>query len=170
MKVKLFPLVRGEERQTETRQITTFLSCTLLQSDTLPPVPGTTQGSRGKAGDSEQVVDGGRPEPETLLQVCQAQVAELEQWLDKTKVSLRADPQTPKMQQMVELELADCQVRRSGQFAAAIQTSCSSLGCVSAETLCLLLLPSSLHWLCDMVQKTGNCLASVAGAAFQGLG
>ncbi|XP_010138785.1 PREDICTED: nesprin-2-like, partial [Buceros rhinoceros silvestris] len=82
-------------------------------SNTPSSVPGTTQGSGEKAGDSEEVVDGGRPEPETLLQVCQAQVAELEQWLDKTKVSLRSDPQTPKMQQMVELELADCQVRLS---------------------------------------------------------
>lgn len=105
-----------------------------------PPVPSATQGSRGKAGDSEEAVDGSRPEPETILQVCQAQVAELEQWLDKTQVSLRSDPQTPKMQQMVELQLADCQVRRSGQFAAAIQTSCPSLGCVSAEKLCLPLL------------------------------
>ncbi|XP_059675230.1 nesprin-2 [Gavia stellata] len=75
-----------------------------------PPVPDATQGSRGKARGSEGAVDGGRPEPETILQVCQAQVAELEQWLDKTKVSLRSDPQTPKMQQMVELQLADYQV------------------------------------------------------------
>ncbi|XP_076201734.1 nesprin-2 isoform X1 [Aptenodytes patagonicus] len=82
-------------------------------SDTPPPVPNATQGSRGKAGDSEEAVDGSRPEPETILQVCQAQVAELEQWLDKTKVSLRSDPQTPKMQQMVELQLADCQVMLS---------------------------------------------------------
>uniref|UniRef100_A0A8C3KFK5 Spectrin repeat containing nuclear envelope protein 2 n=1 Tax=Calidris pygmaea TaxID=425635 RepID=A0A8C3KFK5_9CHAR len=55
-------------------------------------------------------VDGGRPEPETILQACQAQVAELEECLDKTKVSLGSDPQTPKMQQMVEQKLADCEV------------------------------------------------------------
>ncbi|XP_021259548.1 nesprin-2 isoform X4 [Numida meleagris] len=79
-------------------------------SGTLPPVPSATQGSRGKAGDPEEAVDGGRPEPETILQACQAQVAELEQWLDKTKVSLGSDPQTPKMQQMVELQLGDCQI------------------------------------------------------------
>ncbi|XP_021259550.1 nesprin-2 isoform X6 [Numida meleagris] len=82
-------------------------------SGTLPPVPSATQGSRGKAGDPEEAVDGGRPEPETILQACQAQVAELEQWLDKTKVSLGSDPQTPKMQQMVELQLGDCQVMLS---------------------------------------------------------
>ncbi|KAM9652315.1 nesprin-2 isoform 3-T5 [Morphnus guianensis] len=75
------------------------------------PVPSATQGSQVKAGHLEEVVDGGRPEPETILQVCQAQVAELEQWLDKTKMSLSSDPQTPKMQQMVELQLADCQAR-----------------------------------------------------------
>ncbi|XP_014807094.1 PREDICTED: nesprin-2 isoform X2 [Calidris pugnax] len=63
-------------------------------SDTLPP----------------EAVDGGRPEPETILQACQAQVAELEECLDKTKVSLGSDPQTPKMQQMVEQKLADCEV------------------------------------------------------------
>ena len=114
-------------------------------------------------------MDGSRPEPETILQVCQAQVAELEQWLDKTKVSLTSDPQTPKMQQMVELQLADWQVRRSGQFAAAIQTSHPSRGCVSAEKLCLLLLLSLLNRLHYTVQKTGNRLASVSGAAFQEL-
>ncbi|XP_065694805.1 nesprin-2 isoform X2 [Patagioenas fasciata] len=79
-------------------------------SDTPPPVPNATWGSRGKA---EDAVDGGRPEPETILQVCQAQVAELEQWLDKTKVSLGSDHRTPKMQQMVELQLADYQVMLS---------------------------------------------------------
>lgn len=124
-----------------------FLSCVLLQSDTLPP----------------EVLDGGRPEPETILQVCQAQVAELEQCLDKTKVSLGSDPQTPKMQQMVEQQLADYEVRQSGQCAAAIQTSRPSLGGVSAEKLGLLLLSPLI------VQKTGNRLASVSGAAFQGL-
>ncbi|NXK56413.1 SYNE2 protein, partial [Chauna torquata] len=81
-------------------------------SDT-PPVLNATQGSPGKTGDSEEAVDGGRPEPETILQVCQAQVAKLEQWLDKTKVSLGSDPQTPKMQQTVELQLGDCQVMLS---------------------------------------------------------
>lgn len=85
----------------------------MLQSGTPPPVPNTTQGSRGKEGDPEEAVDGGRPEPETILQACKAQVAELEQWLDKTKVSLGSDPQTPKMQQMVELQLGDFQVRGS---------------------------------------------------------
>uniref|UniRef100_A0A669QTS1 Spectrin repeat containing nuclear envelope protein 2 n=1 Tax=Phasianus colchicus TaxID=9054 RepID=A0A669QTS1_PHACC len=80
---------------------------------TPPPVPSASQGSRGKEGDPEEAVDGGRPEPETILQVCKAQVAELEQWLDKTKVSLGSDPQTPKMQQMVELQLGDFQVMLS---------------------------------------------------------
>lgn len=121
-----------------------------------------------KAGCLEEVVDGSRPEPEKILQVCQAQVAELEQWLDKTKMSLSSDPQTPKRQQMVELQIADCQVRWSGQFAAAIQTCCPLLGCVSAEKLCLLLL-SPRNWLCYTVQKTGNWLATVSGAAFEGL-
>ncbi|XP_042670139.1 nesprin-2 isoform X5 [Centrocercus urophasianus] len=82
-------------------------------SVTPPPVPNATQGSRGKEGDAEEAVDGGRPEPETILQACKAQVAELEQWLDKTKVSLGSDPQTPKMQQMVELQLGDFQVMLS---------------------------------------------------------
>lgn len=146
-----------------------FLSCALLQSDKPPPVTNAIQCSRGKAEDSEEWVDGGRPEPETILQMCQAQVAELEQWLDKTKVSLGSDPQTPKMQEMVELQLADYQVRWSGQFAAAIQTSRPSLGCVSAAKLCLLLLLSPLYQLHYTGQKTSNCLASISGAAFQGL-
>ncbi|XP_010710323.1 nesprin-2 isoform X1 [Meleagris gallopavo] len=82
-------------------------------SVTPPPVPNATQGPRGKEGDPEEAVDGGRPEPGTILQACKAQVAELEQWLDKTKVSLGSDPQTPKMQQMVELQLGDFQVMLS---------------------------------------------------------
>ncbi|XP_065605086.1 nesprin-2 isoform X2 [Cyrtonyx montezumae] len=79
-------------------------------SGTPTAVPNTTQGSPGKAGETEEAVDGGRPEPETVLHVCQARVAEMEQWLDKTKVSLGSDPQTPKMQQMVELQLDDYEV------------------------------------------------------------
>ncbi|KAM6392914.1 nesprin-2 [Pluvialis apricaria] len=90
----------GEETSMQTLQSTED-PCTgdgsQALSDTLPP----------------EVVDGGRPEPETILQVCQAQVAELEQCLDKTKVSLGSDPQTPKMQQMVEQKLADCEVMLS---------------------------------------------------------
>uniref|UniRef100_A0A8C4XU42 Spectrin repeat containing nuclear envelope protein 2 n=1 Tax=Falco tinnunculus TaxID=100819 RepID=A0A8C4XU42_FALTI len=81
--------------------ITTFLSCGLLQSNKPRPAHA------GKA-----VAHSGL-EPEVILQVCQAQVAEMDQWLDQTKVSLRSDPQTPKMQHMVEQQLADCQVRLS---------------------------------------------------------
>ncbi|XP_030338707.1 nesprin-2 isoform X2 [Strigops habroptila] len=73
-------------------------------SDKPPPVPDTTWGSQGKT------VGPGRLEPEKILQVCQAQVAEVEQWLDKTKVSLKSDPQTPKMQHAVEMQLAYYQV------------------------------------------------------------
>lgn len=142
-------------------------SCALLQTDT-PPVLNATQCSPGKTGDSEEEVDGGRPEPETILQVCQAQVAELEQWLDKTKVSLGSDPQTPKMQQMVELQLGDCQVRPSRQFAAAIQMSHPSPGFVNAEKL-QFAFPSLLNRLHYTVHKIGNGLASVSGAAFQQL-
>uniref|UniRef100_A0A672UDX3 Spectrin repeat containing nuclear envelope protein 2 n=1 Tax=Strigops habroptila TaxID=2489341 RepID=A0A672UDX3_STRHB len=87
--------------------ITTFLPCAFLQSDKPPPVPDTTWGSQGKT------VGPGRLEPEKILQVCQAQVAEVEQWLDKTKVSLKSDPQTPKMQHAVEMQLAYYQVRQT---------------------------------------------------------
>ncbi|KAM9290997.1 nesprin-2 [Morus bassanus] len=106
----------GEETSMQTLQSTESRGTgdgSQAMSDTPPPVRNATRGSRGKAGDSEDAVDGSRPEPETILQVCQAQVAELEQWLDKTKLSLRSDPQTPKMQQMVELQLGDCQVMLS---------------------------------------------------------
>uniref|UniRef100_A0A8C5JEC2 Spectrin repeat containing nuclear envelope protein 2 n=1 Tax=Junco hyemalis TaxID=40217 RepID=A0A8C5JEC2_JUNHY len=71
-----------------------------------PPVPSAALGS-------QSALDGGRPEPESILLVCQAQVAELEQWLAKTKMSLGSAPQTPQRQQMVEPQLADCQVRLS---------------------------------------------------------
>ncbi|XP_010191152.1 PREDICTED: nesprin-2-like, partial [Mesitornis unicolor] len=106
----------GEETSVQTLQSTAGPGTgdgSQAMGDKLPPVPIATPGSRGKAGDSEKTVDGGRPEPETILQACQAQVAELEQWLDKAKMSLGSDTQTPKMQQMVEPQLADCQVMLS---------------------------------------------------------
>ncbi|XP_058716797.1 nesprin-2 [Poecile atricapillus] len=78
----------------------------LAMSHQPPPVPNAALGS-------PTALDGARLEPESILLVCQAQVAELEQWLDKTKMSLRSDPQTPQRQQMVEPQLADCQVRLS---------------------------------------------------------
>uniref|UniRef100_A0A8C3QAL4 Uncharacterized protein n=1 Tax=Geospiza parvula TaxID=87175 RepID=A0A8C3QAL4_GEOPR len=71
-----------------------------------PPVPHAALGS-------QTALDGGRPEPESILLVCQAQVAELEQWLAKTRMALGSAPQTPQRQQMVEPQLADCQVRLS---------------------------------------------------------
>uniref|UniRef100_A0A8C3IBR6 Spectrin repeat containing nuclear envelope protein 2 n=1 Tax=Chrysemys picta bellii TaxID=8478 RepID=A0A8C3IBR6_CHRPI len=63
--------------------------------------------------DSKETVDSNRPEPEKILHVCQVQVAELELWLDKAQVSLESETQTPEMQQMVEQQLADCQVMLS---------------------------------------------------------
>ncbi|XP_044871388.1 nesprin-2 isoform X3 [Mauremys mutica] len=68
---------------------------------------------QNKPGDSKETVDINRPEPEKILHVCQVQVAELELWLDKAKVSLESETQTPEMQQMVEQQLADCQVMLS---------------------------------------------------------
>ncbi|XP_063015844.1 nesprin-2 isoform X4 [Melospiza melodia melodia] len=78
----------------------------LAMSQQPPPAPSAALGS-------QSALDGGRPEPESILLVCQAQVAELEQWLAKTKMSLGSAPQTPQRQQMVEPQLADCQVRLS---------------------------------------------------------
>uniref|UniRef100_A0A8C3IBQ1 Spectrin repeat containing nuclear envelope protein 2 n=1 Tax=Chrysemys picta bellii TaxID=8478 RepID=A0A8C3IBQ1_CHRPI len=63
--------------------------------------------------DLRETVDSNRPEPEKILHVCQVQVAELELWLDKAQVSLESETQTPEMQQMVEQQLADCQVMLS---------------------------------------------------------
>uniref|UniRef100_A0A672UCE7 Spectrin repeat containing nuclear envelope protein 2 n=1 Tax=Strigops habroptila TaxID=2489341 RepID=A0A672UCE7_STRHB len=97
----------SKDEPTASVLITTFLPCAFLQSDKPPPVPDTTWGSQGKT------VGPGRLEPEKILQVCQAQVAEVEQWLDKTKVSLKSDPQTPKMQHAVEMQLAYYQVRQT---------------------------------------------------------
>ncbi|OWK58801.1 Nesprin-2 [Lonchura striata] len=78
----------------------------LAMSHRPPPAPSAALGS-------QTVLDGGRPEPESILLLCQAQVAELEQWLAKTKMALGSAPQNPQRQQMVEPQLADCQVRLS---------------------------------------------------------
>ncbi|XP_064368021.1 nesprin-2 isoform X2 [Dromaius novaehollandiae] len=107
---------RGEETSSQTLQSPEGTGTGLgsqAMRNTPPPAPNATQGSRGQAGDPEAEVDGSKPEPGTILQVCQAQVAELERWLDKTRVSLGSDPQSPKMQQMVEQQLAGCQVMLS---------------------------------------------------------
>ncbi|XP_017663045.1 PREDICTED: nesprin-2 isoform X2 [Lepidothrix coronata] len=104
------PSKHGEETSLQTLESTESPGTgdgSLTMSDQPPPVPNVALGSRGEA------LDGGKPEPESILLVCQAQVAELEQWLDKTKMSLRSDPQTPHAQQVVEPQLADCQVRLS---------------------------------------------------------
>lgn len=114
-------------------------------------------------------MDGGRPEPGTILQACKAQVAELEQWLDKTKVSLGSDPQTPKMQQMVELQLGDFQVRGSSLCAASHPHEPPFPGVCEHRKAAVTGSPlpaysASVHW-----QTAGNCWASVSGAAFLGL-
>ncbi|XP_074921846.1 nesprin-2 [Chelonoidis abingdonii] len=81
--------------------------------DTPSSHTNTGQCFQNKPGDSKETVDSNRPEPEKILHVCQVQVAELELWLDKAKVSLESEIQTPEMQQMVEQQLADCQVMLS---------------------------------------------------------
>uniref|UniRef100_A0A670I786 Spectrin repeat containing nuclear envelope protein 2 n=1 Tax=Podarcis muralis TaxID=64176 RepID=A0A670I786_PODMU len=62
-------------------------------------------------GDSEEPLGAGRPDSELarLLHVWQAQIAELERWLDQTKESLGSGGQTRQMQQTVEQRLAACQ-------------------------------------------------------------
>ncbi|XP_060127427.1 nesprin-2 isoform X4 [Zootoca vivipara] len=62
-------------------------------------------------GDSEEPVGAGRPDSELarLLHVWQAQIAELERWLDQTKESLGSGGQTRQMQQTVEQRLVACQ-------------------------------------------------------------
>uniref|UniRef100_A0A8C3T368 Spectrin repeat containing nuclear envelope protein 2 n=1 Tax=Chelydra serpentina TaxID=8475 RepID=A0A8C3T368_CHESE len=78
-----------------------------------PSDTNTGQCFQNKPGDSKETVDSNRPEPEKVLHVCQVEVAELELWLDRAKVSLESETQTPEMQQMVEQQLADCQVMLS---------------------------------------------------------
>ncbi|XP_063145116.1 nesprin-2 [Candoia aspera] len=52
-------------------------------------------------------------EPAQVLHVCQAQIAELEVWLDQVKESLGSKAQIRQMQQSVEQHLAACQVMLS---------------------------------------------------------
>ncbi|XP_067151183.1 nesprin-2 [Apteryx mantelli] len=106
----------GEETSSQTLQSTEGAGTapgSQAVSDTPPPAPSAARGSRGRAGDPEAAAEGSRSEPGTVLQVCQARVAELERWLDRTRLSLGSDPQSPKMQQVVEQQLAGCQVMLS---------------------------------------------------------
>ncbi|XP_074852445.1 nesprin-2 isoform X5 [Carettochelys insculpta] len=98
----------------------------LAIGDAPPSVTNTGQCFQKKPGDSKQTVDSNRAEPEKILHVCQAQVAELELWLEKAQVSLESETQTPEMQQMVEQQLADCQVLLSEieQKVVSLLTDC----------------------------------------------
>ncbi|KAM7024204.1 nesprin-2 isoform 2-T2 [Acridotheres tristis] len=106
-----------QEEDVVTESLSKYDEETSLQTLEGTEGPGTGDGSLAMSHRPPPVpsaaLDGGKPEPESILLLCQAQVAELEQWLDRTKMSLRSDPQTPQRQQMVEPQLADCQVRLS---------------------------------------------------------
>ncbi|XP_066485712.1 nesprin-2 isoform X2 [Tiliqua scincoides] len=82
------------------------------EGESSAPVTNTAEGSWRALGDSKETVDPERPTPEAaqVLHVCQAQVAELELWLDQTKESLRSAAQTHQMQQGLEKHLAECQL------------------------------------------------------------
>ncbi|XP_074092082.1 nesprin-2 isoform X2 [Macrotis lagotis] len=70
---------------------------------------GAPAQSPGEQGSLEETVARSRPESVEILHVCQQQVAELEQWLEKANLSFRAETLNAEMQQMVEQELAGCQ-------------------------------------------------------------
>lgn len=57
-----------------------------------------------------------RPQPAEVLHVCKTQVAELELWLQQANVAFEPETLDTDMQQVVEQELAGCQVR--GQAGA----------------------------------------------------
>ncbi|XP_025025751.1 nesprin-2, partial [Python bivittatus] len=65
--------------------------------------------------DTKATEDPVRPdsEPAQVLHVCQAQIAELELWLNQVKESLGSEAQIGQMQQSVEQHLAACQVMLS---------------------------------------------------------
>ncbi|KAJ6658015.1 hypothetical protein lerEdw1_001674 [Lerista edwardsae] len=79
------------------------------------PVTITAEGLWRTWGDSKETVDSAKPaaEPAQVLHVCQAQVAELELWLEQAKESLRAAAQTRRMQQTLEQHLAAYQLMLS---------------------------------------------------------
>lgn len=56
-----------------------------------------------------------RPQPAEVLHVCKTQVAELELWLQQANVAFEPETLDTDMQQVVEQELAGCQVRRPGR-------------------------------------------------------
>lgn len=60
----------------------------------------------------------GRPQPAEVLHACKTQVAELELWLQQANVAFEPETLDTDMQQVVEEELAGCQVRRPGRTSA----------------------------------------------------
>lgn len=56
-----------------------------------------------------------RPQPADVLRVCKTQVAKLELWLRQANVAFEPETLDTDMQQVVEAELAGCQVRQAGR-------------------------------------------------------
>lgn len=56
-----------------------------------------------------------RPQPADVLRVCKNQVAKLELWLQQASVAFEPETVDTDMQQVVEEELAGCQVRLAGR-------------------------------------------------------
>jgi nesprin-2 len=56
-------------------------------------------------------VERSRPRPADILRVCKTQVAKLELWLQQANVAFEPETVDADMQQVVEEELAGCQVR-----------------------------------------------------------
>lgn len=60
-----------------------------------------------------------RPQPADVLRVCKTQVAKLELWLQQASVAFEPETLDTDMQQVVEEELAGCQVRQAGRSEAS---------------------------------------------------
>lgn len=64
-----------------------------------------------------------RPQPADVLRVCKTQVAKLELWLHRANVAFEPETLDTDMQQVVEEELAGCQVSQAGRSEGYLVTN-----------------------------------------------
>ena len=122
------------------------LSLDLSQGAT-PPIKAAAVGFSVEKEAFQTTAKKPRPEPAEVLHLCKTQVAELELWLHQANVAFEPETLNAAMQQVVEQQLAGCQVRPMGQSSGLrlFTSHLISLLISLKATVCFFLLLRPLH-------------------------